>query len=53
MGAIDDAIEAIKSREPGEDFTYRKIAKKFNVNRTTLAQRHKGFQALWAAAAND
>ena len=53
MGAIKDAIEAIESREPGEDFTYRKIATKFNVNRTTLARRHKGFQASQAAAAND
>ena len=45
MGAIEDAIEAIESREPGEDFTYRNIAKIFGVNRTTLARRHKGFQA--------
>ena len=45
MGAIQDAIEAIESREPGEDFTYRNIAKIFGVNRTTLARRHKGSQA--------
>ena len=45
MGAIEDAIEAIESREPGEDFTYRNIAKIFGVNRTTLARRHQGSQA--------
>jgi DNA-binding GntR family transcriptional regulator len=26
MGAIEDAIIAIESREPGEPFSYRKIA---------------------------
>ena len=45
MGAIEDAIDAIESREPGEDFTYRNIAKIFGVNRTTLARRHQGSQA--------
>ena len=51
MGAIDDAIKAIESREPGEDFSYRKIAKIYNVNRTTLARRHKGLQASKIATA--
>lgn len=42
MDPILAAIEAIDSREPGEQLSYRNIAKKFGVDRTTLARRHKG-----------
>jgi hypothetical protein len=41
MGAIDNAIEAIKSLDLGESFLYRKIAASYSVNQTTLLQRHK------------
>jgi hypothetical protein len=37
MARIDDAVAAIKLKEEGEQFLYRLIAKKFSVNRTTLA----------------
>ncbi|KAF2727567.1 hypothetical protein EJ04DRAFT_134164, partial [Polyplosphaeria fusca] len=45
MGAIEDAIAAIESREPGDSFSYRAIANQFGVNRTTLSRRHQGRQA--------
>jgi hypothetical protein len=32
MGAIDNAIKAIKSLDPGESFLYRKIAASYSVN---------------------
>jgi hypothetical protein len=38
---ILDAIAAIESAEPGEGLSYRAAAKKFGVDRTTLARRHK------------
>jgi hypothetical protein len=31
MGRIQAVVEAVKSCEPGEDFTYTKVAKRFNV----------------------
>ncbi|KAF1834519.1 hypothetical protein BDW02DRAFT_497957 [Decorospora gaudefroyi] len=37
---ILDAIAAIKAREPGESFSYREVAKRFGVNRSTLSRRH-------------
>jgi hypothetical protein len=40
MDPIDKAIAAIKALSPKEQLLYRKAAKKFNVDRTTLAQRH-------------
>ena len=42
MDPIQEAIAEIKSREPGDKFSYQQIAKKYSVNRVTLAQRHKG-----------
>jgi AraC-like DNA-binding protein len=45
MARIDDAVAAIESREEGEQFSPRLIARKFGVNRTTLARRHQGRQA--------
>jgi hypothetical protein len=41
MSPIDAAIEEIKSLAPGEKFSYRKIAEKYGVERTTLARRHQ------------
>ena len=42
MDPIQAAIEAIESLAPGEHFTYREVAKKFGVERSTLARRHQG-----------
>jgi hypothetical protein len=44
MDPIDKAIAAVKALSPKEQLFYRKAAKKFNVDRTTLAQRHQGCQ---------
>jgi hypothetical protein len=43
MDRIQAAIEAVKSREPGEDFTYNvtEVAKRFSIIRSTLARKHK------------
>jgi len=40
MSLIEAAIAAIESLEPGEKFSYRKIAAEYGCNRTTLARRH-------------
>jgi len=45
MTPIQEAIEYIESRESGDEFSYRQIAKRFGVDRTTLSRRHKGVQA--------
>ncbi|KAF1976051.1 hypothetical protein BU23DRAFT_578852 [Bimuria novae-zelandiae CBS 107.79] len=42
MDPIDKAIEEIESRGPGEEFSYRKIAKKYGVPDTTLRRIHQG-----------
>ena len=42
MDLIQEAIEEIESREPGEHFSYQQLANKYGVNRCTLARRHKG-----------
>ena len=42
---IQDAIEEIESLNPGETFSYRKIAAKHNADSTTLSRRHQGLQA--------
>ena len=44
MTAIQEAIEYLESREAGDNFSYRQVAKIFGVNRTTLSRRHKGLQ---------
>ncbi|KAH3991532.1 hypothetical protein HBI56_220310 [Parastagonospora nodorum] len=44
MDPIQAAIEAIDSREPGENFTYSEVARQYNVHRVTLSRRHKGLQ---------
>jgi hypothetical protein len=42
MDPIEAALAAIESLEPGEKLVYAQIAKKFGVEPTTLARRHKG-----------
>ena len=42
MDPIQEAIAEIESPEPGDKFSYQQIAKKYGVNRVTLARRHKG-----------
>ena len=41
MNPINAAIEEIESLGPGEQFSYRKLSKKYGVERTTLARRHQ------------
>jgi hypothetical protein len=42
MEPIDAALAAIEALEPGEKLVYTQIAKRFGVNRITLARRHQG-----------
>ncbi|KAH8626107.1 hypothetical protein IG631_19986 [Alternaria alternata] len=42
MDPIQEAIKEIESREPGDEFSYQAIAKKYGVGRMTLMRRHKG-----------
>jgi hypothetical protein len=42
MDPIEAALAAIESLEPGEKLVYAQIAKKYGVEPTTLARRHKG-----------
>ena len=53
MAAIDLALAAIESLEPGEQFTYAEIAKRFGVNRSTLSRRHRGVTQSNDAALHD
>ena len=41
MDPIQEATEEIESREAGDDFSYRQIAKKYGVVRSTLQRRHR------------
>jgi len=40
MDPIQEAIEDTESRESRDEFSYREVAKKFDINRTTLSRRH-------------
>ena len=51
MDPIQKAIEAIESHKEGEQFSYQKVSEKFGVDRSTLARRHQGKQASYAAKA--
>ena len=51
MSPIDEAIEAIELRKEGASFSYREVAKKFGVDRTTLSRRHKGKTRSYAGMA--
>src|SRR3954468_21353021 len=42
MAPIDDAIEYLKSLQPGEEINYTQIANKYRVDRSTLARRWQG-----------
>ena len=42
MAPIDEAIEDLKSRKEGEQFSLREIAKKYSVERSTLGRRWRG-----------
>ena len=42
MDPIQVTIEAIESRDPGEDLSYNQVAKEFSIVRLTLIRRHKG-----------
>jgi DNA-binding GntR family transcriptional regulator len=37
MDPIQEAIAEVELREPGDKFSYQQIAKKYSVNRVTLA----------------
>ena len=42
MSSIKAALAAIESLKTGEKINYTEITKKYSVERTTLARRHKG-----------
>ncbi|KAL6702397.1 hypothetical protein ACN47E_002190 [Coniothyrium glycines] len=42
MNPIQEAIEEIESRKPGDNFTYAEVARRYNINERTLARRHQG-----------
>ncbi|CAE7003005.1 HTH Tnp Tc5 domain containing protein [Pyrenophora teres f. teres] len=42
MDWIETAIDTMELCEPGALFSYRAVAKRFGVDRTTLSRRHKG-----------
>jgi hypothetical protein len=44
MTAMDNAVAEFELQEPGKQSPYRKLAAKYNVNRTTLLQRCQGVQ---------
>jgi hypothetical protein len=48
MDPIDEAIAAIESLGPGEQFTYQEYAEKYGCNSRTLARRHQGKQGTVA-----
>jgi transposase-like protein len=49
MNPIQKAIEDVESHEDGADVSYREVARKFGVDRTTLSRRHRGKQRLNAS----
>ena len=51
MSPIQEAIEYLELHEAGDDFSYRKVAQKFGVDRTTLSRRHRGVQRSHRAQA--
>jgi transposase len=50
MNPIQEAIADIESRESGDNFSYREVAKKFNLDRKTLSRWHQGKQTTNAAS---
>ncbi|KAF1977300.1 hypothetical protein BU23DRAFT_452484 [Bimuria novae-zelandiae CBS 107.79] len=53
MDPIQAAIDEIKSREQGEDFSYTEVATRYGINCSTLSRRHRGVTASLAATTND
>jgi hypothetical protein len=53
IDAINAAINAIESREPGALFLYCAVTKQFGVNCTTLSRRHCGALNTVAAKAEE
>jgi hypothetical protein len=45
MAPINNAIEDLKLRDPGEHFTLKEVAEKYQVNCSTLGQRWRGVTA--------
>ncbi|KAF1972203.1 hypothetical protein BU23DRAFT_581007 [Bimuria novae-zelandiae CBS 107.79] len=46
MAPIDDIIKDLKSRNPGEHFILREVAKKYEVNYLTLGRRWRGLELI-------
>jgi DNA invertase Pin-like site-specific DNA recombinase len=42
MAPIDEALEDLKSRKEGEQFTSKENANKYGVDRSTLGRRWRG-----------
>lgn len=51
MSSIEAALAAIELLEPGEQFSYRKIAAEYHCSCVTLARRHQGLSASRATQA--
>jgi transposase-like protein len=51
MDPIQEAIRYLESHEAEDDFSYREVAKEFDVDRTTLSRRHRGKQTTDAGKA--
>jgi hypothetical protein len=45
MDQIQAAIDETESLDQRKEFSYTRMAVKFNVDRSTLCQRHQGSQA--------
>jgi hypothetical protein len=52
MSPIQDAIIEIESRAPGAFFSYRALAKLYDISRNTLARKHGGLTDSYAGAAS-
>ncbi|KAF2265439.1 hypothetical protein CC78DRAFT_425283, partial [Lojkania enalia] len=53
MGDIEAALSAIESLRLGEDFTYAEVARRFNVDRSTLSRRHRCITGSMAEGCNN
>jgi hypothetical protein len=48
--SLEAVLSYIRSLRPGESFSYRKVAKKNHISRTTLAAHHQGRRTTRAGA---
>jgi hypothetical protein len=46
MNPMELAVRAMEAQGEGEQFSYIKVTKEYNVSKHTLARRCKGIQAL-------